>query len=216
MIKAVIFDLDGVLRDSEGSNLGAAALSFQNQGFNLTAEDNAFVTGRHPADYLVELVKKYPVDVEKFNHDVRRHFLDLVAEAKLFPFVKEVFKLLKHYNIKIALATSSPADFVEELFLKKYDFGSVFDVVITFDDCDVRKPEPLVYDIVRKRLELEASECLVVEDTAIGVKAAKAAGMVCVAVPNEYTKDQDFTEADQVIKSLGSVSLDFIKKLGGL
>jgi beta-phosphoglucomutase-like phosphatase (HAD superfamily) len=66
-----------------------------------------------------------------------------------------------------------------------------------------KKPDPAIYNVASERLNLEPSECVVIEDTRIGLLAAKAAGMHCVITTNGYTKDEDFTEADLVVTELG-------------
>jgi beta-phosphoglucomutase-like phosphatase (HAD superfamily) len=78
-----------------------------------------------------------------------------------------------------------------------------FSAILAGDVVSKKKPDPEIYNLAAERLSLEPSECVVVEDTRIGLLAAKAAGMHCIVTTNDYSKDEDFTEADIVVSELG-------------
>ena len=122
----------------------------------------------------------------------------------LKPGARNIVNYLKSKEIIIALATSSSRSTVNK-FLKKFHFSDKFSLIITKDDVAKRKPDPQIYNLVKKHINLENEEIIVIEDTQIGVESAKAAGLSCVAIPNNYTEGQDFSKADYVLKSLGEL-----------
>lgn len=91
------------------------------------------------------------------------------------------------------------------LILSKAGIDQLFDVIITREDCTNLKPHPEPYLLTAEKLGIEPKHCVVIEDTALGVESAKKAGMRSIAIPNEYTQDQDFSMADVVVKSAKEV-----------
>ncbi len=211
MIKAVIFDLDGVLRDSAKVNVGAARKTFAEFGIEINAEDKKIIVSRHPTDYIPLL--KYAVDFDKYMPLNREKYFELLEDADLMDFAREALELMKKNKFKIALATASGKKGVYELFIEKFNLNGLFDVVVTFEDCKERKPHPEIYLTVLKKMNLAAEECVVVEDSDIGVESAKRAGIKCIAVPNEWTKDGDFSKADIIINSLKELNMELLEKL---
>ena len=216
MIKAVIFDMDGVLRNTPEFDIKVVENAFKDLGHEINDKVRKLAVGRNPRDYIPMLLNEYgfnfdPVEFKKLTHKHFTHFLD--KEMKLMPFVRETFEMLKKNNLKIAIATSASPRGAYQFFIDKFNFPNTFDVITTFDDCKERKPNPEVYLTSLRKLNLKAEECIVIEDTQIGLEAAKAAGIKCVVVPNEFTKDLDFTKADVIINSLKELNLDLIKRL---
>jgi len=214
MIKAVIFDLDGVLRDSARVNIRAAEKSFKKLGIEIDEEDRKVIVGRHPDDYTLILRKKYVFDVERYKEIKSKSYFELLKKAELLPFANDVLERLRRKGIKLALATSSLVEGTYDFFINKFGLEGFFNVVVTFEDCLKRKPEPEIYLKVLEKLGLPANECAVVEDTVVGIEAAKKAGIKCIAIPNEYTKNQDFSEADFVVSSLAELKMELLEKLG--
>ncbi|MCK4399310.1 MAG: HAD-IA family hydrolase, partial [Methanophagales archaeon] len=111
----------------------------------------------------------------------------------------------KSKGIILALATPSTRDSVKR-FLQKFRLEGYFKVVLTREDVSERKPNPEIYIRAKNELGYNPDEIIVVEDTEIGVIAAKSAGLNCAAIPNQYTKKQDFSKADYVLESIGELS----------
>lgn len=199
MVKAVIFDLDGVIVDSEFLNVKAAQMSFQEIGINLTEEEKQIIVGRHPVDYYHIFAKKYKFDQEKMRERHLTNYYDNYHETFIFKGTRDLIIYLKKINMPLALVTSSPKKSVQLKAGGRFDFAKFFDVIITFEDCAKRKPSPDVYLMASQKLDIKPANCLVFEDTALGVEAAKNAGMKCIALPNGYTKEQDFSKADLVM-----------------
>ncbi len=119
--------------------------------------------------------------------------------------MKETLETLKERGITLALATTSTSDSVRK-FLHKFRLLGYFTLILTREDVSERKPNPEIYIKADDELGYNHDEIIVVEDTEIGVRAAKSAGLNCVAVPNQYTKKQDFSMADYVIESIAELS----------
>lgn len=209
MIKAIIFDLDGVLLDSVGRDIAITVQVFNKFGYSITQSDEQYIIGWHPADRI-------SVFAEKFNMSPEEQQLIVAAEkhlyrelwdstSKLLPGVKECLDTMKTKGLTLALATTSTGESVSK-FLQKFNLHGYFSLILTREDVFTRKPNPEVYTKAWNELGYKSEEMIVVEDTEIGVRAAKSAGLPCVAVPNDYTKAQDFSGADYVIKSIGELT----------
>lgn len=210
MIKAIIFDMDGVIIDSEDVNLKASIKAFKEKNIKLTKEDLDYIKGRHPIDSNKHLLKKY-----KFNNKemIKRqqelyfeHYSHMKPYKRTVEFIKEI---KKHYPV--ALATSSEPRAVE-IMMKRCKLKNTFKVVSTFFDVEKHKPHPQMYLLTAKKLNIHPKHCLVFEDTALGVEAATRAGMTCIALPNKYTKNQDFSKASLILSHRQKLNLDKITK----
>ncbi|MCK4589925.1 MAG: HAD family phosphatase [Nanoarchaeota archaeon] len=208
-IKAVIFDKDGVLIDTVKFNIEAAVRTFRESGIELDEDDKKTVIGRHPADFYKILEKKYKFDYEKSRERQRFHYFQLYEKIKLYDGAKELILALKKKELKLALATSSGEKGVN-IFFDKFGLKKFFDEVVTFKDCKERKPAPDIYLVTAERLDILPEECLVFEDSPVGVKAAKRAGMKCVAVTYSSSKDE-LKEADYIISNLNEFKYEWLE-----
>jgi HAD superfamily hydrolase (TIGR01509 family) len=209
MIKAIIFDLDGVLLDSVGRDIAITVRAFNKFGYSITQSDEQYIIGWHPADRISFFAKRFNIPEEEQRlivADEKRLYRELWdATSKLLPEVKETLEAIKNKGLKLALATTSTSDSVSK-FMQKFRLQGYFKLILTREDASMRKPNPEIYIKARTELGYNTDEIIVVEDTEIGVTAAKSAGLKCVAVPNQYTKNQDFSRADYVIKSISELS----------
>lgn len=216
MLKAVIFDLDGVLSDSVGRDIAITMAAYKKFGYSILKSDEQFIIGRHPADRIAFFAEKFGIPEEKqrliVEEEKRLYRERWDTPSKLFPDVKETLDTFKSNGIILALATTSTRDSVKR-FLQKFRLEGYFKLILTREDVSERKPNPEVY--IRAKNELgynynyNPDEIIVVEDTEIGVSAAKSAGLNCVAIPNKYTKNQDFSKADYILKSIGELCKKF-------
>lgn len=205
MIKAVIFDLDGVLIDSEALNIQSVVDSFRKVGIKLQETEKNYIIGRHSTDYLPAFGKNHGISsamqktIDELRHENYHNLWSKVVT--LMPGAKKTVNYLKSKEITIVLATSSSRNAVNK-FLNKFHKSNAFSLIVTKDDVTKRKPDPQIYNLVKEKINLNDEEILVVEDTQIGVEAAKSAGLICVAIPNKYTENQDFSKADYILGSL--------------
>jgi len=209
MIKAIIFDLDGVLLDSVGRDIAITVRVFNKFGYSITPSDEQYIIGWHPADRISFFAKKFNIPEEEQRlivADEKRLYRELWdSTSKLLPEVKETLETIKNKGLKLALATTSTSDSVSR-FMQKFRLQGYFKLILTREDASQRKPNPEIYIKAMNELGYNTDEIIVVEDTKIGVTAAKSAGLKCVAIPNQYTKNQDFSRADYVIKSISELT----------
>lgn len=200
MIKAVIFDRDGVLVDSEFANVRAGDLAFKELGVTLTDVEKASIVGRHVDDYAKPLLQKYHIEYATFRQLQRTHYYALLETIPIFKHTIALIKNLHTQGMALALCTSSSKDSTIPL-LKKLGIADCFRVITTTEDYTKRKPDPEPYEFTAKKLGLSPEDCLVVEDSEIGLRSARAAGMRCVVIFNTFTKDHDFSGAEVVVDS---------------
>jgi HAD superfamily hydrolase (TIGR01509 family) len=216
-IRAVVFDFDGLLLDTETPVYTAWLEAFDAHGAELTAEEWAIEIGTSGAldlEAMLHARATGAVDVDRM-HEVRRARRDeLLAANTLLPGVEQWIADVRRLHLGIAIASSSPIDWVDG-HLVRLGVRDRFEHV-SCQDVDVPgKPAPDVYLRACDALGVDPRDALAIEDSPNGVRAAKAAGLWCVAVPNEITAPLDFSQADLVVGSLADVSLaEAIERLG--
>ena len=207
MIKAVIFDRDGVLVDSEFANVKAAELAFDEFGILLTQQEKEWIVGRHPDDYLIPFKEKYDLDYEKYRQLQRKHYSGIFQSTPIFEETIKFLKAIHHKGIALAICTSSNRELTSRL-LERIGIQDLFQVIVAKGDYSKRKPDPEPYIVTAEKLGLEPEDCLVIEDSDVGLKSAINAGMKCIVIFNEFTKDQDFTGALRVTSSADKIDLE--------
>jgi HAD superfamily hydrolase (TIGR01509 family) len=145
----------------------------------------------------------------------RTAYLDTVAEQPILPGVKDYLEGAKERGLKLAVASSSPDNWVSG-HLTRLCLIDYFDTIKTADDVARTKPDPELYNAALEALSIQADEAIVFEDSPNGVKAAKAAGIFCVAVPNPLTEQLVFEGADLRVGSLAEIRLeDLLENING-
>ncbi len=212
MIKAVIFDMDGILILSEGIHVDSTKKAFLKHGMMLNSEDEKLVVGRTSPDALRILMKKYNVEDKLFEHllnEKRAFYREEYSQVQLREGIKETLSnLSKKY--RMGLATNSSKHYAETT-LKR--LPNVFEKIATGDEVEKPKPYPDVYLKILEKMKISAEECIVIEDSVVGVASAKAAGIKAIACPNEYTINGDFSKADIVVNELSKINIELIEKL---
>jgi HAD superfamily hydrolase (TIGR01509 family) len=208
MIKAILFDRDGVIINSEKINLFSVVKALTKLGVVISEKDRKRIIARHPKDYIGVFAKKYHFNEGDFFDIQPEIYYSLFDGVEVFSKTVELIRELKKLKYLLAIVTSSHLQSTKSL-LEDLKLSSIFDEIITFEDCKQRKPFPESYLKASQRLNVEPKNCLVVEDSVVGLKAAKNAGMKCVVIPNEYTNDQDFSLADFIVDDASNI-LDII------
>jgi HAD superfamily hydrolase (TIGR01509 family) len=213
MTRGVIFDLDGVLIDSEGLWYRAASMLLAEYGVTITPEEYAaewIANGKGPEAAVVKY--KLPVTAEAFRKRRAPLVEHLVkTEAQLMPGVVAALERLSA-RYPLALATNSVGATVGPVF-EKYGLRKYFRDLLTRERYDKAKPEPDAFLAAAAALGLPPARCLVIEDAERGVLAAHRAGTPCVAVPNSWTKSHDFSLAARVVGSLDDVTPALVDQL---
>ncbi len=215
-IKAVIFDMDGVLIDSEPLWRKAMVIGFNNIGIEFTEEDCSKTTGmrfKEVVEIWLKHLKIEHISAPQLENDVLDILIDLIeTEGKAIEGVLEVFNYAKNSNLKIGLATSS-ANRLMNAVLTKLDLETSFHSVISAENMTYGKPHPEVFLICADNLNVKANECIVIEDSVNGVIAAKAAQMKVIAVPDiDHKNLKQFAIANYHCQNMGQV-LKLFKEL---
>jgi len=219
-MKAIIFDCDGVLADTERDG-------------HRVAFNKAFAQKGLPTEWSVELYGEllsvaggkermihyfnnygWPPDITdkdaliKELHKLKTDYFMEIIESGQLPLRPGVARFVDEAiaaNMTLAICSTSAqraVNLVAEVLLGP-ERKAHFSAILAGDVVSKKKPDPEIYNLAAERLNLGPSECVVIEDTRIGLLAAKAAGMHCVITTNGYSKDEDFTEADLVVSELG-------------
>lgn len=211
-MKAVIFDMDGVIINSEPSNIKSVKLAFKKLGIKITKKEIELIIGRNPKDYKNYFSKKYEFNYSEFNQIRSKLYKKLVKSSKLFKNTFNLIKEIEKEKLKIALATSSKRE-ETIVILKRAKLSKSFNTITTWENVKKRKPNPEVYLITAKKLKVNPKDCIVIEDSSVGVIAAKKAGMKCVALLHNYNKNQDLSKADLKIKITKKIKLKSLKEI---
>jgi HAD superfamily hydrolase (TIGR01509 family) len=214
-IKALIFDFDGLIVDSESPGFQAWSEIYGAHGCSLPFEKYATCIGTiHGFDlhgYLQEQSGR-TFDRAKLEAECNRRWLQLMAGQPLLPGVASCISSAKARGLKLAVASSSTQDWVSRN-LKKFALLDKFDTICTRDYVDAVKPDPALYLLALERLGIAAEETIAFEDSPHGVLAAKRAGVFCIAVPNVLTRRLPLELADRQLNSMEEFDLDDVCRL---
>ena len=201
MIKAILCDRDGVLINSEIVNIASSLYALADMGVATEKSDEWIIMGKHPKDYVANFVKKYHIDGADFLSRRKVIYKKMLFETTPFMDTVELLRELKKTGFQIGLVTSANRETTNSI-LHHFILDGIFDAIVAFEDCERRKPHPDPYIIGAELLHVTPAECIVLEDSQIGLRSAKAAGMICIMRQNEKTKYEDFSQADLVVRSL--------------
>jgi HAD superfamily hydrolase (TIGR01509 family) len=217
-VRALVFDFDGVIVDTESSGLRAWQEIFEDHGAELTLAVWAQVIGTQehnfdPIEHL-ELLLGMPVDRARVEASHARRTLELTELQQLLPGVQDLVSYAHTQGIKLAVASSSNRAWVEG-HLEKQGIRQDFDCICCSEDVARTKPFPDLYLAALACLGVSAQETVALEDSPNGIAAARAAGIYVVALPNPVTLELDLSAADEHLDSLAALSpADLIGQLG--
>ena len=215
MPKAFVFDMDGVIVDSEPLWRRAMVKVFNTDGLPVSEADCAQTTGMRIDEVIKIWNKKHPftnneLQVEKH---IEEELCSLIrAEGKAMPGFMSALDLLKKENKKIGLATSSSETLVD-CVLSTLKVKEFFHHTQSAESLLYGKPHPEVFLLSAKALEVDPRQCVVIEDSVNGIISAKAAAMKVIAVPEPHNfGNPRFSIADLILKSLEEFNLNIIEK----
>ena len=201
----IIFDMDGVLLDSEPMHQDIIYETFQLEGIPFDKAYIQTLTGMS-AFPMWEKVKRDAQRSESVEELIKFHrdyFFKRLPEVKvpLVPHVKEVLEKFKNEGKHLSLASSSGRKLID-IFTQQTNIAHYFEVIMSGDDVQYSKPNPEIFLKVAQWYGLPATQFTVIEDSTNGVKAAKSAGMQCVGFQNPLSGGQDLSQADLLIHSM--------------
>jgi putative hydrolase of the HAD superfamily len=218
MIKALIFDFDGLILDTETPEYDALNKVYTEYGHSLPIETYGLVVGSQynhefePVSHLQALTGK-PLDAVSFWEKVNRHRLGLIEQNPLLPGVENYIREGKALGLKLAVASSSPHAWVDG-HLKRLGLFHYFDVITGKEDVRNIKPDPELFLSTLSALQLRPNEAVVFEDSAHGVLAARQAGIRVVVIPNPVTRHLKIEGETLRLQSLADLPLgDLLNKL---
>jgi HAD superfamily hydrolase (TIGR01509 family) len=212
--RAFLFDFDGLILDTELASRAGWQLLYREHGHELPTDLWATLVGTthapwDPMAHLEELVGE-PLEREALNERRYEHEIALIEAEELRPGIAEYLAAARQHGLKRAIVSSSTRRWVD-MHLERLEQAVGWDAICTADGDPARaKPAPTLYLEALELLGVAAHQAVAFEDSPHGVRAAKVAGVFCVAIPNEVTRDLGLEEAgaDLVLESLADLPPD--------
>ena len=216
-MKAVIFDMDGVLVDTNPHHRTAWRQYYERNGKPLSDADFIqHVSGKHNADIVAHLFAGQtltPEEVHRLSLEKEALFRelyqpDITPVAGLVPFLKT----LKEAGLKLAVATSAPAENLD-FVMDTLNIRSYFDALLNESMVNHPKPDPEIYQKAMEMLGAEPADCVIFEDSMTGIQAAKASGATVVGMATTQTSDELYPFVDDVAHDFTAITLDRLNEL---
>jgi len=210
MTKAIIFDMDGVIIDSEGMQQTAYYEAFRKQGVKIAPDDYTENMGRN--DAFQRIAEKYgrQIDFDRLYWEKNKKYHQLIKGGiKPVDGLLCLLKLATKNSFKLGLASASSMMNIR-LVLTTLKITKFFDVVVGIDLVRNGKPAPDLFILAADKLRISPQQCVVVEDSPNGVVAAKKAKMRCIGYTGTQKRKQNLPQADFVVDDLGKISLKML------
>ncbi|WHY86543.1 HAD family phosphatase [Neobacillus novalis] len=216
MLEAVIFDMDGVIIDSEDSFFQAKDTLLNELGISVDSSYHHQFMGT-TAEYTWTKMKEelaISLSVEECIKRMEAIRKDIIKRDGLRP-IPGVLDLIMHLHkqgVPLAIASSSP---LEDIYytVEIFQLNNTFQVLVTGQDCENSKPFPDVFLKAAKELDVKPANCLVIEDSQNGTLAAKAAGMTCIGYNNPEFNNMDLSKADKIVEYFKDINIDICKEM---
>jgi HAD superfamily hydrolase (TIGR01509 family) len=208
--RALVFDFDGLILETEGPSLESWNEIYREHGLEVPLEkwhdDIGSQRGFEPVEHLAALVGEgLDRAATQQRRDQRKN--ELIEALDVMEGVRDYIAEARRLGLKLAIASSSTREWVIG-HLERLRIHAFWDAVLTSDDVVRTKPAPDLYIAAVKALDVHPSQTVAFEDSPNGIAAAKAAGLRCVAVPNALTRDLDVSRADVRLSSLAEMPLE--------
>lgn len=219
MLKAVIFDMDGVLVDTEPLNDRHKTVYLKRMGIDITPNFFESLRGVRIREFWERIISEYGLkdDIDFLMEDSKMDYLQFLKSLKdfnLIPGINSLINRLESSGLKLAVASSAFKLRVETI-LEMFNIKNKFRVVISGDDVKKGKPHPEIYLLTAKKLQVGTGDCVVIEDSENGVVAAKSAGMKVVGFKGMSHNTQDLSRADLLISNFGELTYKRLISLEG-
>lgn len=217
MIKTVIFDMDGVIVDTEPVHYYAYHKHFDQLGINVTDEIYATLTGNSTKNVYQKLKDKFGLteEVEALVQRKRSIFNDAFDEKEDLDLLEGVRKLivgLYDNGVQLILASSASKVTISRVF-NRFKLHQYFTHIVSGEDFPKSKPNPAIFIKAAELSGHAKNECIIIEDSTNGVKAAKGAGIYCVGYISIHSQGQHLEEADVIINHFDELNSDKIKQI---
>jgi HAD superfamily hydrolase (TIGR01509 family) len=208
-IRAVVFDLDGLMFDTEALFFRVASEMLRDRGKVFTVDIMRAMIGRQPAESgrAFQTLAGLDEEPQALMAEAKGRFEALIDSAvQPMPGLLSLLDYLRDFGLPTAVGTSSGREYADRL-LRGHGLRDRFAFVLCREDVTLHKPDPEIYRTAATRFGLEPAEVLVLEDTPTGLAAAKAAGTFAVGVPHDHSPASDLAGADMVVRSLDDPAL---------
>ncbi|CCU80988.1 predicted phosphatase/phosphohexomutase [Halanaerobium saccharolyticum subsp. saccharolyticum DSM 6643] len=217
MIKAVIFDMDGTIVDSEPIYDQVNAEIYEKYGFDLSQEDYDRHMGANMRDIWTDILERHPVKeefahykIEDFMEDHIHSSYQGLAEAEeleLMPGVKDWFEFLKDHGYKMIIASSSYAPIIEHVY-QRFGLEQYMEGYVDGNSIENGKPAPDIFLKAAAKLGVKPENCLIIEDSENGVNGAHQAGAKVIGFNRAQAESQDLSKADLIIEEYNQENLN--------
>ena len=217
MLKAVLFDMDGVIIDSEPLHNKAYHGMFKEVGISVSDQLYESFTGQATLHICKQLVNKFKLSQapEELVAIKRRIFKDLFFNDPELDLINGVRELIQDYHkngLTLVLASSASMPNINNVF-SRFELDQYFTAKLSGADLKASKPHPEIFIKAAEASGFTKDSCMVIEDSTNGIQAAHAAGIYCVAFKSANSKNQDYTLANKVIGSFDEISYDKLMQL---
>lgn len=206
-IETIIFDMDGVIVDSEPIHMKIEQELFHELGLEITTEEHWQYVGTSAHEMWEDITHKYqlPVYADEILAKKQRRYLEHLSNTEKLNHVSGVKRLIRHYynsDKNLVLASSATREEIN-LVLNKLNLKTYFPITISGAELERSKPDPMIFLKASTLSQTPPEQCCVIEDSENGVLAAKAAGMRCIGFRNPNSGDQDLSKADVILDDFG-------------
>lgn len=204
LVSCVILDLDGTLLNTDGIVNDVLKVYLVKYGKQWDGREAQGIVGKTPSEAAAVIVGDYGLSItaDELMTEITPMFSDQWCKIKALPGASRLIKHFRGEGVRMALASNSPRANIETKVSYQPGWKESFSVVIGGDEVTAGKPSPEIFLEAAKKLNIDPSKCLVIEDSPTGVMAGKAAGMEVVAIPSLPKQSHLYTSADEVINSL--------------
>jgi beta-phosphoglucomutase len=213
-IKAVIWDMDGVIADTAQQHFLSWQQAFQKRGIDFSETDFQRHFGQRNDTIIHDIIgeRVTQADMDSIAGDKEEYFRrSIVKDLEPFPGVISLLKILQENGISAAVASSAPLENVR-LILDYLNIAGFFQAIVYGREVSEGKPSPEIFLRAAQKLGAKSENCIVIEDSIAGVTAAKSAGMFCIAVTNTHPAAK-LSQADLIVDTLEKVTLVDINTL---
>lgn len=210
-MKAMLFDMDGVLVDSEPIHFAGRKRTLRRYGLEITDEELTHYTGILSRGFLRDIAEKRGVEIP-IDEAVKFAPIDFQteferSEIKPIDGIRDLLDGLAAKNIPMAIASSSNPQLIREM-VRRLDIEKYFTALISGHEVKQSKPAPDIYLKAAESVGVAPENCVVLEDSHSGVIAAKAAGMYCIGFISPHSGNQDLSQADTIVKKIADIDLN--------